>query len=317
MQTMSDLPLFPLMPMPMPVPMSSSSHSPLGALRQALRLASLAAWQASPPQRGVLMVGGGGPLGSAVLEHLLGSGHWARVAVLVSQPLEVAVKGLVAWPAAWLDAPPALAQANAATAPTTATATASSAAPDTAVLVFDSERSRHRREAALYRPLPDTLPQVARGLLALGVRRLVVVLPHAPGLLPQALRAGLASLDEQAVAALGIAQLVLVRPARLPGGGQAAPLAGFWPRVAGAVLSQMQLMVPQRQQPLRAARVAQFVADLALALPAAGPGTRVVAPALRWDWAQPGGGAALLQAWLAGPGAACPAPQGAAPIIRG
>ena len=93
--------------------------------------------------------------------------------------------------------------------------------------------------------------------------------------------------------------------------------SGFWPRVAGAVLSQMQLMVPQRQQPLRAARVAQFVADLALALPAAGPGTRVVAPELLWDWAQPGGGAALLQAWLAGPGAACPAPQGAAPIIRG
>lgn len=247
----------------------------------------------------MLVVGGGGPLGSAVLEQLLGGGHWSAVAVLVSQPLEVAVNGLAAWPATLLDGPPGLAGGR-------------GIAPDTAVLVFDRERSRHGREAALYRPDPADLPAVARGLLALGVQRLVVVLPHAPGLLPQALRAGLASLDEQAVAALGFHQLVLVRPARLPSAAAGAAPQGFWHRVAGVVLAQMQLMVPQREQPLRAARVAHFVGDLALALPAMAAGTRVVAPELLWDWAQPGAGAQVLRAWLAGQ----PGPALAVPLPR-
>lgn len=258
--------------------------TPLDALQASQRpLAN----RAKLPPRGVLVIGGGGPLGSAVLAHLLGGGHWAPVAVMVSQPLAVAVNGLEAWPATWLGGPPPSAASGA-------------AAPDTAVLVFDRERSFHRREAALYRPDPAHLPAVARGLLALGVQRLVVVLPHAPGLLPQALRAGLASLDEQAVAALGFHQLVVVRPARLHGAGQRPAPPGFWPRVAAAVLAQLQVMVPQREQALRAGRVAQFVGDLALALPAMAAGTRVVAPELLWDWAQPGAGASVLQAWLAG-----------------
>ena len=92
-----------------------------------------------------------------------------------------------------------------------------------------------------------------------------------------------------------------MRPARLPGeAGAGGAARGFWPRVAGVVLSQMQVMVPQREQPLRPAKVAQFVADLTLALPSMGSGTRVVAPELLWDWAQPGAGTPVLQAWLAG-----------------
>lgn len=265
-------------------------HTPLQALQGASRPAPA---RAAVPRRGVLVVGGGGPLGSAVLERLLGRGQWAQVALLVSQPLEVAVNGLLAWPAHWLDRPP-LPDTLREALP------GGAVAPDTAVLVFDRERSRHRREAALYRPLPAELPQVARGLLALGVQRLMVVLPHAPGLLPQALRSGLASLDEQAVAALGFRQFVVVRPARLPGDGAARSGTGFWPRVAGAVLSQLQMMVPQREQALRPAKVAAFVADLSLALPAMGACTRVVAPEVLWDWAQPGAGAPVLQAWLAG-----------------
>ena len=276
-------------------------QAPLDALHAGLRYP---APPAAATRRAVLVVGGGGPLGSAVLEQLLGGGQWARVAVLVSQPLEVAVSGLEAWPAAWLDAPPQAGRPRLAANP--------EVTPDTAVLVFDRERSRHGREVALTRPDPARLPTIARGLLGLGVQRLVVVLPHAPGLLPQALRAGLASLDEQAVAALGFHQLVMVRPARALAAAAAGTRPGFWPRVAGAVLAQLQLMVPQREQPLRAARVAHFVGDLALALPAMAAGTRVVAPELLWDWAQPGAGPQVLRSWLAGqagPTLALPLPR--------
>jgi hypothetical protein len=71
-------------------------------------------------------------------------------------------------------------------------------------------------------------------------------------------------------------------------------------RLGRGLLAQLHWMVPQREQALRATKVAAFVSDLAAALPAAPPGTRVVAPELIWDWAQPEGGRPLLQAWLQG-----------------
>ncbi|MEK8053248.1 hypothetical protein AACH10_23535 [Ideonella sp. DXS22W] len=251
--------------------------------------------------RRVLVLGAGGPLGSAVMEQLLGSSSWAGVATLVTQPMAVALRGMEAWPVAegFLDATPQLPWA-----------------PDSAVLVFDRERGAHlavaaragaarrgrparpAREAALWRPDPATLTALGRWLRAAGVRQLLVVLPHAPGLLPQALRAGLATLDEAALAALGFEHLVFVRPAR--DGGSTAAAGSALQRLGQNLLRQMQWMVPQRQQALRPARVAAFVAALARALPQVPPGTRVVAPELLWDWAQPGGGAPVLDAWLHG-----------------
>lgn len=235
---------------------------------------------------GLLVLGAGGVLGAAVLERLLGQRRWPRVATLVTQPVGVALRGFEAWPHAGWQRPPRLAWA-----------------PDTALLVFDPPRGRPRpgargdREAALLRPALAELPAIGHWLQAAGVRRLVVLLPHAPGLLPQALRSGLASLDEQALAMQGFAPLVLVRPAR------AAPadaLAGrpALQRLAGALLSQLHWMLPQREQPLRPAVVAGFVAALLDALPRAGPGTRVAPPELLWDWSRPDGGEAVLQAWL-------------------
>lgn len=226
---------------------------------------------------GVLVVGGGGPLGGEVLAQLVGSGAWARVAVLTDQAMAVALRGLEAWPLAWLRAPSAAGQPG------------PPWPPDIAVVVFDRERSHNRREVALHRPTPEGLPALAAVLQALGVLHLVLVLPHAPGLLPQALRAGLASLDEQAVAALGFQQLVLVRPAYQTRGSAAGRAPGLLPRVAHAVLAQLHWMVPQRQQALRPAQVARFVADLAQRLPSMGPGTRVVPPEAVWDWAHPTG----------------------------
>lgn len=228
-------------------------------------------------RRRVLVVGGGGRLGSAVLEQVLAQHRFERVGVLALPPLNSTLRRL--HPVA----PEAAAMAG--------------FGADTALLVFDSQRHANGREARFVQPRPADLLPLARQLLAAGVQRLVVVVPHQPALLPGALRAGLATLDETAVAALGLSHLVFMRMAQT--GGTAATGSPLQ-RLALGLLSQLHWMLPQREQPLRAVQVARFVAELALALGAAPAGTRVLGPEGLWDWARPEGGAAWLQAWLEG-----------------
>jgi hypothetical protein len=168
---------------------------------------------------------------------------------------------------------------------------------DVAFLVFERERHSNGRDDAFFRPEPDQLVSLAQALHAGGVRRLLVVVPHSPALLPHALKAGLASLDEGAVAALGFEHLLFLRaaqtgPATL-GRSPAQRLANWW-------LSQLQWMIPPREQPLRAVRLAQLAVQLAQLLPQAPPGTRVLPPELLWQAAQ-GDAPAVLAPWLARP----------------
>jgi hypothetical protein len=223
-----------------------------------------------------LVVGAAGALGAALLEQALGCGGFARIAALVTRPLDTAHGDFVALPFDGLDRP--LARPY-----------------DTAWVVFDRERRANGREAPFHRPQPETLPALARWLHDGGVRRLLVVLPHAPGLLPAALRHGLASLDEQAVAALGFEQVVFMRSA------QAGPVGApqGWPhRVARWMLSQLRWMIATRDQAVRPDSVAAFAVQLALALPQARPGARVVPPELVWQAAQRGDVGALARDWL-------------------
>jgi hypothetical protein len=120
------------------------------------------------------------------------------------------------------------------------------------------------------------MPELARWFKRCGVQTLVVVVPHATGRLPDALKRGLASLDEQAVAALGFERLLLVRSAR-----KAQDAAGkIFFETAAWMLSILKFMIPQAEQPVRPAKLAEFV-DAALAvLP---PGTHVAAPELLWQ----------------------------------
>ena len=222
-----------------------------------------------------LLIGAAGSLGSAVLEQALAA--FQRVQVLVDAPVAAAMRGFV---------------------PLTIDALAAGHwQADTAFIVFDRRRDAHGREDAFHRPRPDALPALAQRLHEGGVRCLVVVLPHAPALLPEALKRGLASLDEHAVAALGFDRLVIVRSAQsLP----AAPSASRLQRLADGVLAQLHWMIPQREQPVRPAKVAALAVQLARLLPQAARGTRIVPPELVWDYAQAKDGEALLQAWLHG-----------------
>ena len=228
-----------------------------------------------------LMIGAGGALGSAVLEQLLASQRYTHVRVLVTQGLRATMQGLEPLVFASVDVE---AQAGL------------PLGVSLAIVVFDRERRANGREDAFVRPQPDELPALARWLYAGGVRELVIVLPHSVASLPHALKAGLANLDEHAVAALGFDHLVFVRSAQAPDDAR----AGQWlQRLADGILAQMRIMVAASHQPVRAQRVAQFAVELAAQLPDSATGTRIVPPELVWLAAQTRDPARLVQAWLA------------------
>lgn len=228
----------------------------------------------------VLVAGGGGALGSAVLESLLAGRRFAHVKVLATRALKTAMHGLEPVVVESFDDAPG---------------PAATPLAGVAVIVFDRERHANGRELAFVRPQPQELPMLARWLHARGAQRLIVVLPHSPAALPDALKLGLANLDEQATAAIGFEHLVFVRSAQKPGSARAA----LWlQRLADGVLAQMQMMVANSNQPVRAAKVAQFVGELAARLGASDPGTRVAPPELVWQAAQMRDAAPLVQAWL-------------------
>lgn len=248
----------------------------MDALGQALHGAASTPRTARVRAEVLLVVGGGGVLGSALLAAALACGRFGRVQALVARDLASAMRAFEPLPESALGAP---------------------LRADTAVIVFERLRRSNGRDEAFVQPQPQQLAALAAQLHGGGVRRLLVVVPHAPALLPQALKAGLASLDEGRVAAMGFEQLLFVRAAQAAPGGAAA---GWAHRLAAGWLSQLAWMVPQREQPVRTQRLAELVVELAWRLPHAAASTRVLPPELLWQAAQAGDGGALLSAWLAG-----------------
>jgi len=224
----------------------------------------------------VLLLGGAGALGSAVLERMLSA---APVEVAVIGPLETGLQGLMPLPLVPTLAEPLLTRAR------------------LALLVFDVPRHANGRERSFYLPQPEQLPALGRALRAGGIEDLLIVLPHAPARLPQALKTGLASLDEQAVASLGFRHLLILRPSR---DGVKLPAAASLQGVANWVLSQLRWMIPAPDLPMRPAKVAELTVQLALQLPRAAPGTRVAPPELVYAAAQTQDVAGLAADWLAG-----------------
>jgi NAD(P)-dependent dehydrogenase (short-subunit alcohol dehydrogenase family) len=128
-----------------------------------------------PATRRVLVAGGAGALGAAVLEELLASRRYAQVVVAVTQPLNVTVRGL-------------------------ATRAARRAGPAARGARGHRHRGvrpcapRQRPRGRVLRPSPADLPALAGRLRKRGVRDSCVVMPHAPATLPEALKHGLATL---------------------------------------------------------------------------------------------------------------------------
>jgi hypothetical protein len=217
----------------------------------------------SVPRPRLVIAGATGALGDEVLRRLVGGGAFDGTRVLAREPITEGVRGVQALvvpsddPAQW---PPT--------------------AADIGVVLFDPPRLFYDRERALWTPVPGQLPSVARWMRSSGVRTLAIVLPHAPGRLPEALKRGLADMDEHAVAALGFDRLLLLRSAQKPAEPvHAHPLA----RLAHWMLSIFKYMVPSSEQPVRAAKVAEL---LAVALRIAPAGIHVAPPEVVWQASQ-------------------------------
>jgi len=243
-----------------------------------LTLAGAASSTASRARRAevLLVLGGGGVLGAAVLAGALASGRFARVQALVARGLASTLRDFEAVPVEHLGG---------------------RLRADTALVVFERARRSNGRDDAFVQPQPERLAALAAQLKQGGVRRLLVVVPHAPALLPEALKHGLATLDEGRVAALGFEQLLFLRAAQT-GGGRAA--RGWARRLAAGWLAQMSWMVPERERPVRTQRLAELLVELSWRLAEAPPATRVLPPELMWQAAQQEAAGPLLAAWLAG-----------------
>jgi hypothetical protein len=246
---------------------------PLQALQAANRPppAALGAAQAGT----LLIAGATGALGQELVRRMAGRHRYAHTRVLAREPIRdglssvetlLAPAGPIAqWP---------LAEAG------------------TALLSFEPPRLFYDRERALWTPEPAQLPALAAWLRACGVRTLAVVQPHAQGSLPEALKRGLANLDEQAVVAQGFERVILVRSAQKPAKRR---FANPGERLAAWMLSITRFMVPTSEQPVRPSKVAELV-DLALRI--APPGVHVAAPELVWQASQ-GELRAVAERWLA------------------
>lgn len=247
---------------------------PLQALRAAQR-------EPPPPApvnpRTLLIAGATGALGNELLRRLAGGQRYARTLVLAREPITDGLRGV-----------------ETVLVPVLPIAQWPLCAADVALVSFDPPRLYHDRERALWTPAPAELPELARWLKACGVRTLAIVQPHAQGRLPEALKRGLASLDEQAVVAQGFERVLLVRSAQKPAAQRFARPAE---RLAAWMLSIFRFMVPTSEQPVRAAKVAEFAE---LALREAPAGVHVAAPELVWQAAQ-GDLAGVVRAWLRPP----------------
>ena len=145
------------------------------ALQAALRPAE-SGQQLDQPR--LLIAGATGVLGNEVLRRLLGSGRFAHTEVLATE----AMRSGLAQVGILLTGPSAI--EDWAVRPLPA---------HTGLILFEPPRLNHGRQRTLWTPAPGQLPALARWFRRCGVQTLVLVMPYAPGRLPEALKRGQAS----------------------------------------------------------------------------------------------------------------------------
>jgi hypothetical protein len=223
----------------------------------------------------LLIAGGAGALGSAVLERVCGSGLWRSVTVYTQGHLHSSLGALD-------------------------TLSVDELAPDVkadaGIIVFDHARNFHERERRLWMPAPHDLLSTAQRMQAQGVRSLAVVVPYLQASLPQALKAGLVSLDEQVLNAMCFERLLIIRPAHAS---QKLQARHALDAVAHWMLSQLRYMIPEHERPVRAIKLAAFTdAALHAWINSGKRGTKVVAPEVLWQAAAASDMASYVKAWL-------------------
>lgn len=211
-------------------------------------------------QPDLLIAGATGALGNAVLRRLVGVHAYTHTQVIAREPVQQGMRQLslhvvsgeiAAWPA--------------------------TPRCDVAVIMFEPPRMFYERERALWTPEPEQLVNLAQWLHACGATTLTVVLPHAPGSLPESLKRGLANLDEQAIASIGFERLLILRSAEKPADIKRVHLLE---KLAHWMLGIFKFMIPAQEQPVRPTKIAEIVDAL---LQTAPHGTHVISPQEMWE----------------------------------
>ena len=220
---------------------------PLGALRAAAAPGPRAP---AADARVALVAGAVGRLGEAVLNRVLGSGHYVRVVALARAPMALGIQSLSL---ASADALPAI---------------------DEVFLVRGQSddpagRSFYGRDAAFEAVDDGNCVSIARAAHAAGARRLVVVTPTPLWQQIGGWHAGLSGDEELAIAALDWACLTLLRPI-----GTGGTRARHWVERIAAIYTSLQMFaLPRSMSVLPSEQVARC-ALAAMRLP--GDGVRVL-----------------------------------------
>jgi hypothetical protein len=228
-------------------------------------------------QPDLLIAGATGALGNAVMQRLVGTHRFAHTRVLAREPMSQGMRlvSLLQVAGEIKDWPQPLLRSS------------------VALVMFEPPRMYHERERALWTPLPEQLPALAAWLKRSGVTTLAIALPHAQGSLPEALKRGLASLNEQALAAIGFERLIILRSAQKP---VAQLVRHPLEKLAQWMLGIVNFMVPDSEQPVRPTRLAELMDALLQHAPL---GISIVAQEQAWAWAQMSSAAleVSVQAW--------------------
>ena len=205
----------------------------------------------------VLVAGGGGKLGGEVVRQLVAAvsmGHYSHVALMATKQFHAAMAGVHVLPVS-----------STVTGWQPLKFENTSNQIQTAVVMFEPPRMFYARERTIWTPHPSELPDLANWMRASGIRHLVVVLPHQPGLLPAALQHGLANLDEQLVTTLGFERVIFMRMAQTD---VAVKTGNFGERIANWMLGIGNYMLPANQAPLRITQIAKLVEQVLRIAPA-------------------------------------------------
>lgn len=233
----------------------------------------------APASKPVLIIAGaGGVLGREVARRLIGSMAFEQTVLLTHRPFHAVMRGVVDH---------CVNAQNPALTPLLKA--------QVGVMMFEPGNSYYDRERSIWTPAPSQVPALAQWMGACGVRTLVIVLPHQPNRLPQALQQGLASLEEHTIATLGFNTLVILRVADARP--QAAVKGNLGERLAAWLLGNLKYMIPSHEMPLRASQLAKVVGLIVQRAQEIDSGTFVAGQALL-SQAVRGDADAIIAAWL-------------------
>jgi hypothetical protein len=231
--------------------------------------AALSGPPASPgaaARRSAFIVGNVGKLGDELLNAVLESQRYSRVAVSVRAPMRVEVPKLetVVAPAApgWV--------------------------PDDAFICIEPEESFWKSKTPYVAVASESAAAIAAAIRARGTRRLAVVTPL-EALQQLGATSAIRNADELAIVNAGYERLLILRPVAAA---EASGSGGFFQAVGGGVVQILaSYMTPRSLQPIRRRQAAQATVELLATLP---DGVHVVgAPQLREMVGDPLGGKRL------------------------